>query len=352
MGHAKFDACPKRVAIHPAASDTFEVMNTRLFGRTGQAVGEIGLGCWQLGGTDWGGLSDMRARTILLAAMESGVTFFDTADVYGGGKSEEIIGAFLKERKERPFVATKIGRARAMYPDHYSREAVQIGVEGSLQRLGVETIDLLQLHCIPMEVLRQGDVFEWLRLVREQGKIRDFGASVETVEEALLCLEQPGLASLQVIFNVFRQKPARELFDRAVEKNVAIIVRLPLASGLLGGHLTGQTVFAPTDHRHYNRDGQAFNVGETFCGLEFEDGLELVSRLQTFLPPGVTLPQFAIRYILDHPAVSVVIPGSSRPTQTTANAVATKLPRLSPECHEALRAFYEAEVANRIRGPY
>jgi len=327
-------------------------MNTRLFGRTGQAVGEIGLGCWQLGGTDWGGLSDMRAHTILLAAMESGVTFFDTADVYGGGKSEEIIGAFLKERKERPFVATKIGRARSMYPDRYSLEGVQIGIEGSLKRLGVETIDLLQLHCIPMAILQQGDIFHWLQLVREQGKIREFGASVETVEEALLCLEQPGLASLQVIFNVFRQKPARELFDRALEKNVAIVVRLPLASGLLGGHLTGQTVFAPTDHRNYNRDGQAFNVGETFCGLEFEDGLELVARLQTFLPPGVTLPQFAIRYILDHPAVSVVIPGSSRPTQTTANAVATKLPRLSPECHEALRVFYETEVASRIRGPY
>jgi aryl-alcohol dehydrogenase-like predicted oxidoreductase len=330
-------------------------MNKRVFGRTGREVGEIGLGCWQLGGTDWGGLSDLRAHSILLAAMDSGVTFFDTADVYGAGKSEEIIGKFVKERKEkegRPFVATKIGRAQGIYPDGYTREALQSAVEASLRRLGVEALDLAQLHCVPTSVLESGEVFGWLRDMKGDGKIRDFGASVETVEEALLCLKQPGLASLQVIFSLFRQKPAFELFPLALSQGVAIIVRLPLASGLLGGHMTGQTVFAPTDHRSYNRNGQAFNVGETFCGLTFEDGLDLVSRVQRFLPSGVTLPQFALRFILDHPAVSVVIPGSSRPTQTTANAVATKLPRLSPELHEQIRAFYESEVAARIRGPY
>jgi len=342
-------------AILTKFSHAFGLMKKRMFGRTGREVGEIGLGCWQLGGTDWGGLSDLRAHSILLAAMESGVTFFDTADVYGSGKSEESIGKFLKDRKDkegRPFVATKIGRAKGMYPEGYTREALQLAVEASLRRLGVETLDLAQLHCVPTEILRSGEVFEWLRDLQAEGKIRDFGASVETVEEALLCLEQEGLASLQVIFNLFRQKPAFELFPVALSKGVAIIVRLPLASGLFGGHLTGQTVFAPTDHRSYNRNGEAFNVGETFCGLTFEDGLELVSRVQAFLPAGVTLPQFALRFILDHPAVTVVIPGSSRPTQTTANAVATNLPRLSAELHEQLRAFYETEVASRIRGPY
>jgi len=273
------------------------------------------------------------------------VTFCDTADVYGGGKSEEIIGAFLKERKERPFVATKIGRARSCIPIATRWKACRLA--SRVRSSGSASRQSPYFNCIVSQwrFSSRATFSTGCNSCASREKIREFGASVETVEEALLCLEQPGLTSLQVIFNVFRQKPARELFDRALEKNVVIVVRLPLASGLLGGHLTGQTVFAPTDHRNYNRDGQAFNVGKAFCGLEFKDGLGLVGRLQTFLPPGVTLPQFAIRYILDHPAVSVVIPGSSRPTQTTANAVATKLPRLSPECHEALRVFHETEVA-------
>lgn len=327
-------------------------MKTRTFGGTGREVGEIGLGCWQLGGTDWGGLSDLAARSILLAAVESGVTFFDTADVYGGGRSEEIIGRFLKETKTKPFVATKVGRASGIYPDGYNRATLEAAVEASLRRLGVEALDLVQLHCIPESVLREGKVFDWLRLLQKDGKIRHWGASVETIEEGILCMEQPGLASLQVIFNIFRQKPAFELFPVAHRKGVAIIVRLPLASGLLGGHLTGQTVFQPSDHRHYNRDGQAFNVGETFCGLTFEDGLELVSELRHQVPTGITLPEFAIRYILDFPEVSVVIPGSSRPTQTSANAHATRLPPLLPQVHSDLREFYFDRVASKIRGPY
>ncbi|MFZ4774369.1 MAG: aldo/keto reductase [Terrimicrobiaceae bacterium] len=327
-------------------------MNTRLFGATGHLMGEIGLGCWQLGGTDWGALSDMKARSILIAAADSGVTFFDTADVYGNGRSEEILGRFLKERKGNYFVATKVGRAHGIYPSGYTWDAIHSATEASLKRLGVPALDLTQLHCVPTEVLREGEIFDWLRRLQAMGNIRHFGASVETVEEALICLEQPGLASLQVIFNVFRQKPARELFAIAKEKNVAVIVRLPLASGLLGGHLTGQTVFPADDHRSYNRDGQAFNVGETFCGLPFERGLELVTGLEPMIPQGMTLPQMALRYILDHDAVSVVIPGSSRPAQATSNATATKLPPLSPELHEQLRHFYENEVAPFIRGPY
>jgi len=327
-------------------------MNTRRFGNTGHSVGEIGLGCWQLGGTDWGGLSDMRARSILIAAADSGVNFFDTADVYGKGRSEEVLGLFLKERKGGFFVATKVGRAGGMYPSNYTWEGVRTATEASLKRLALPAIDLTQLHCVPTEILKNGEVFDWLRRLKADGKIRHFGASVETVEEALICLEQPGLSSLQIIFNIFRQKPVKELFPLAREKGVAIIVRLPLASGLLGGHLTGQTVFPAGDHRNYNRDGQFFNVGETFCGLPFERGLQLVARLQTMVPLGMTLPQMALRYILDHEAVSVVIPGSSRPAQATSNASATKLPQLSPALHEQLRVFYETEVAAFIRGPY
>ncbi len=327
-------------------------MNTRAFGATGQLMGEIGLGCWQLGGTDWGGLSDMTARSILIAAADAGVNFFDTADVYGNGRSEEILGRFLKERQGRFFVATKLGRAQGIYPSGYTWETIRSATEASLKRLGVAALDLTQLHCVPTSVMREGEIFDWLRRLQGEGKIRHFGAGVETVEEALICLDQPGLTSLQVIFNVFRQKPARELFAGAREKNVALIVRLPLASGLLGGHLTGQTLFPADDHRNYNRDGLAFNVGETFCGLPFDKGLELVAMLDPMVPQGMTLPQMALRYILDHEAVSVVIPGSSRPAQATSNSMATKLPPLSPELHEQLRLFYDSEVAPFIRGPY
>lgn len=327
-------------------------MNTRLFGKTGRQVGEIGLGCWQLGGTDWGALSDMRARNILLAAVDAGMNFFDTADVYGNGRSEEMIGHFLKSHKGGCFVATKVGRAGGIYPDGYSWEAIRKATEGSLLRLGVPCIDLTQLHCVPLQVLKDGEIFQWLRRLKTEGKIRHFGASVETVEEAIVCLDQPGLASLQVIYNVLRQKPEKELFPLAREKGVAIIVRLPLASGLLGGHLSVQTVFPENDHRNFNRDGSAFNVGETFCGLPFEIGLQLVARLQKIIPYGMTLPQFALRYILDNDAVSVVIPGSSRPAQATQNATAAGLDSLDPRLHEELHAFYEKEVHPFIRGPY
>jgi aryl-alcohol dehydrogenase-like predicted oxidoreductase len=184
-------------------------VKTRIFGSTGREVGEIGLGCWQLGGTDWGALSELHAQEILETAVSSGVTFFDTADVYGAGRSEELIGQFLKDRKDRPFVATKLGRANGMYPSGYTREAVRSATEGSLKRLVTESLDLTQLHCVPTEILRQGEVFEWLRELQSEGKIRHWGASVESMEEAFLCLEQPGLTSLQIIFNVFRQKPVR-----------------------------------------------------------------------------------------------------------------------------------------------
>ena len=327
-------------------------MNARTFGKTGIRISEMGLGCWQLGGTDWGDLDDQTALDILSAAVDAGVDFLDTADVYGNGRSETLIGRFLKEQKPGVFVATKLGRTASLYPDKYTEAGVRAATEASLKRLGVPALDLTQLHCIPITELRRGDVFEWLRRLQGEGKIRRFGASVESMEEALICLEQPGLASLQIIFNIFRQKPITTLFPKAKEKGVAIIVRLPLASGLLSGKLTQQSRFPQNDHRNYNRDGQFFNVGETFAGLPYEKGVELADALKTLVPNGLTMAQMAQRWILDYDAVTVVIPGASRPDQARANAAVSNLPPLGPKLHETLGHFYEREVAAHIRGPY
>jgi aryl-alcohol dehydrogenase-like predicted oxidoreductase len=327
-------------------------MKSRTFGKTGIRVSEMGLGCWQLGGTDWGNVEDKTAFDILSAAVDAGTDFFDTADVYGNGRSETLIGKFLKERKAKIFVATKLGRTGSLYPDKYTEANVRAATEASLQRLGVQTLDLTQLHCVPMEVMRRGEVFEVLRKLQREGKIRHFGASVESMDEALLCLEQPGLVSLQIIFNIFRQKPIQTLFGKAKEKGVAIIVRLPLASGLLSGKLTKQSKFPQNDHRNYNRDGKFFNVGETFAGLPFEKAIELAEALKPLVPTGLTMAQMAQRWILDFDAVSVVIPGASRPDQAAANADVSKLPPLDAKLHAELQKFYEREVVANIRGPY
>jgi aryl-alcohol dehydrogenase-like predicted oxidoreductase len=326
-------------------------MQTRQLGRDGFTIGEMGLGCWQFGG-DFGPMSEETALEILHAAVVSGTDFFDTADVYGGGRSEELIGRFQRETTYPVTVATKFGRGGGVFPDGYTREALRAAVDASRERLGVGTLDLLQLHCIPIERLREGNIFTWLREIQAEGLIRHFGASVETVEEGLLCLQQPGLLSLQVIFNLFRQKPAFDLFPQAQAAGVGIIVRLPLASGLLTGKFTRDTHFDASDHRSYNRDGQAFNVGETFAGLPFAKGVELADALKPLVPEGFTLAQMTLCWILDHPAVSVIIPGASSPTQARANAAVSDLAPLSPELHAKLRAFYEAEVKQHIRGPY
>lgn len=327
-------------------------MNTRVFGNTGFQVSEIGLGCWQLGGSDWGAVDESECLAILAAAVEAGVNFFDTADVYGGGRSEEIIGKFLKQTRREIFVATKLGRTAELYPDGYSEVTIRAATEDSLRRLGVEALDLTQLHCVPAEILRQGEVFEWLRKLRDEGKILRFGASVESMDEALTCLEQPGLASLQVIFNLFRQKPAKTLFPAAISHDVALIVRLPLASGVLAGKLTLDTLFPENDHRNYNRDGKAFNVGETFAGLPYGKAVELADALKPLVPAGLTMAQMAQRWILDHPAVTTVITGASRPIQATANGGVSELPPLPSELHEILQKFYQDEVSDHVRGPY
>ena len=327
-------------------------MKQRLFNRTGEEVSEIGLGTWQLGGADWGEVDESQALETLRAAAAGGVNFFDTADVYGLGQSEQFIGKFLQTTPGRKFVATKLGRfPEPGWPKNFTLDAMRGHTEASLSRLGVEALDLTQLHCIPTEVLREGEVFESLRVLKREGKIKHFGASVESNEEALICLEQEDLSSLQIIFNIFRQKPI-EFFEEAKRKGVALIVRLPLASGLLSGKFTRETQFAATDHRSFNREGQAFNVGETFAGLPFEKGVELADALRGFAPEGMTMAQFALRWILDFDAVSVIIPGASNPRQARANVSASDLQPLSPQLHARLKEFYEQEVAAHIRGPY
>ena len=327
-------------------------MKGRLFNRTGEEVSEIGLGTWQLGGADWGAVDEDQALETLRAAAAGGVTFFDTADVYGLGRSEELIGKFLRETPGQFFVATKLGRfPEPGWPENFSLDAMRRHTEASLRRLGVEALDLTQLHCIPTDVLRDGEVFESLRALKREGKIKHFGVSVESNEEALICLGQEGLASLQIIFSIFRQKPI-ECFDEAVRRGVALIVRLPLASGLLSGKFTKETQFAATDHRNFNREGQAFNVGETFAGLPFEKGVELSDVLRGMVPEGMTMAQMALRWILDFDAVSVIIPGASNPRQARANVSVSDLPPLGAELHARLKRFYEEGVAAHIRGPY
>jgi len=330
-------------------------MKTRIFGRTGRAVGEIGLGTWQLG-AGWGDVPDDVALATLRAAWEAGTTLFDTADVYGMGRSETLIGKFLKDlpaARSGAFVATKLGRFDPPgWPENFSRAGVRQHTEASLQRLGVDALDLTQFHCIPFDVLKRGEVFEHVRELKREGKIRDFGVSVESMEEADFCVQQDGVAALQIIFNIFRQKPIHTLFAEAKKRNVALLIRLPLASGLLGGKLTKTTKFPANDHRNFNRDGQQFNVGETFAGLPFEKGVELADALKPLVPAGQTLADFALRWCLDFDAVSVLIPGAKNAEQARANARASSLPRLSIALHAHLADFYAREVAAQIRGAY
>ncbi|MBN2859811.1 MAG: aldo/keto reductase [Sphaerochaetaceae bacterium] len=327
-------------------------MHTRSFGTKRTQIAEVGLGTWQIGGS-WGDVTEDTAMNILKTAAEQGITFFDTADVYGDGRSEQFIGRFLREHQGKIYVATKLGRSSDPgWPQNFTAEAMTRHTENSLKRLGLEQLDLIQLHCIPIDVMADGAVFDTLRELKEQGKIGDFGASVESVEEGLICLEQEGIASLQVIFNIYRQKLVSELFEKAKDKGVSIIARVPLASGLLSGSMTKETTFSENDHRTFNRDGAAFNVGETFAGLPFEKGVELTEELMAMKPEGMSMAQMALRWILDHDAVSVVIPGASRTQQVIDNAAISSLPPLEPALHEKLKHFYTEKVAAHIRGPY
>jgi len=328
-------------------------MKLRTLGKNGPEVSEIGLGCWQLG-ADWGDpVSEETGLEILKTAVEQGITLFDTADVYGQGKSEALIGKFLKTVEKPITVISKYGRGNGVFPDNYSEKNMNEAVISSLKRLDIDCLDLLQLHCVPQEILVEGTIFTWLRKLKDEGLIKNFGASVESIEQCIICMEQEDLLSLQVIFNIFRQRLITDLFPKALERGTGIIVRLPLASGLLSGKFDSNTHFASNDHRNYNRNGEAFNVGETFAGIPFDKGLDLVDQLKRgFLPSQLPMAQFALRWILDHDAVSTVIPGASKVVQVLSNAKASDLEPLPEEQHEALNIFYKNQIDQFIRGSY
>ncbi len=323
-------------------------MNSRRLGKTGYEVSEIGLGCWQLGG-DFGPVGDDTASEILRTARSLDVNFWDTADVYGGGQSESRIGGF--KDKKGVLVVTKLGRGPQFEGmTRYTKERVKDSLAGSIKRLGVEALDLAQLHCIPIDVLRDGEIFTWLDDMRAAGMIRHWGASVQTVEEGMLALRADTCATLQTIFNLFRQDAVDSLFPAAKKKNVGIIVRLPLASGLLSGKMSKSTTFTAQDHRNYNRDGQAFYVGETFSGLPFETGVGFADELKHWLPAGMSLPHLALRWILDQPAVSTIIAGVTKPAQLRDNVEASRMDPLPDSLVQKLKDFYLERVRPEVRG--
>ena len=312
-------------------------------------VSAISLGTWAIGGT-WGTVSDEESIRTLHRAVDLGVNFLDTADVYGDGHSERLIGQLLEEREDDElFVATKAGRRLEPHSaEGYDHENLSAFVERSLKNLGVEALDLLQLHSPPTEVYRQDSTFEALDRLQEAGKIKNYGVSVETVEEARMALDYPGVKTVQIIFNIFRQKPAEEFFPLAEERNVGILARVPLASGLLSGKMTADRVFEEDDHRNFNREGQIFDRGETFSGVPFETGLAAAEDLKELVPEGYTLAQLALRWILMHPAVSCAIPGAKRPDQVEDNVAAADMPPLSDEVMDRIREIYDRSIRPEV----
>ncbi|WP_203742272.1 aldo/keto reductase [Actinoplanes cyaneus] len=321
-------------------------MEKRSFRRMGRDASVIGLGAWQLG-ADWGDVSEADAHATLQAAVDAGVTFIDTADVYGDGRSEQIVGSFVKG-KPGLTVATKMGRRLPQVPENYSLDNFRAWTDRSRANLGVETLDLVQLHCPPTPVFHSDEVFESLDVLVQEKRISAYGVSVEKVDEALAAIARPGVASVQIILNAFRLKPLERVLPAAAEAGVGIIARVPLASGLLSGRYDENTTFAADDHRNYNRHGESFDVGETFSGVDFSTGLEAVRRLLPLVPDGVTMAQFALRWIVEQPAVTVVIPGARNPEQARANAHAADLAPLSPETLEKIAAVYDELIRPQV----
>ncbi len=324
-------------------------LSQRPFGRTGRTTTAIGFGAWAIGGS-WGDVTETEAKATLHAALDSGVSFLDTADVYGDGRSERLIRAVLAERGgPRPFVATKAGRRLSPHTAAgYTLENLAAFVDRSRANLGMDTLDLVQLHCPPTEVFYRPEVFDALETLKSRGRIANYGVSVSTVEEGLKAIEYPGVVSIQIIYNIFRQRPAALFFPQARARDIAVIVRVPLASGMLTGKMTAQSTFAADDHRAFNRDGAAFDVGETFSGVPYDVALEAVEAIRPLVPQGATMAQFALRWILMEQAVSVVIPGARRPDQALANAGADALPALPAETMAALREVYLTKIAPHV----
>jgi aryl-alcohol dehydrogenase-like predicted oxidoreductase len=318
-------------------------MEYRAFGKTGWKVSAIGTGTWAMGSL-WGPVDDRKSLAALNRALDLGVNFFDTSDAYG---SEPILGRFRRERRDTFYIATKLGMQVNPDPRGYSRKNMALFVEASLRNLGLETLDLLQLHCPPIQVYNP-EVFGILDDFVKAGKIRFYGVSVERIDEALQAIEFPNVQSVQLVFNMFRQRPIDDLFPEAVRRKVAIIARVPLASGMLTGKMTRQTKFARDDHRSFNRDGAAFDRGETFAGVEFEAGLAAVDALRSAVPSGWTMAQMALRWILMFDAVTCAIPGAKSPEQVEDNVRAASLPSLQAETMAAVQAIYDNHLRKDV----
>jgi aryl-alcohol dehydrogenase-like predicted oxidoreductase len=324
-------------------------MDTRGLGKTGYEISEVGFGAWAIGGS-WGDVAEEDAVAAVQAALDAGVTFIDTADAYGDGRSERIIAEVLGKRpSEHVVVATKAGRRLDPHvADGYTIENIEGFIDRSRANLRTDTLDLVQLHCPPTEVFYRPELFDGLDALVSSGKIRYYGVSVEKVEEAVKAIEYPGVATVQIIFNAFRLRPASLFFGLAAQRNVGVIARVPLASGLLTGKMSADSTFASDDHRNFNRHGESFDVGETFSGVPYQVGLEAVERLRVLVPEQATMAQWALRWILMHPEVSVVIPGAKNPDQATANTGAADLPPLPDADMEQIEQVYADLIAPHV----
>jgi len=319
-------------------------MNFRELGRTGWRVSPVSFGCWAIGGS-WGHVDDQESLQALHRAVDLGANFFDTADVYGDGLSERLLAKLKWERKEEIIIATKAGRRLDPHvASGYTIENLTGFVERSLKNLETESLDLLQLHCPPAQVYYRPELFDGLDRLVEAGKLRYYGVSVEKVEEALKAIEYPNVQTVQIIFNIFRQRPSDLFFAEARKRQVGILARVPLSSGMLAGKLTSQSKFESEDHRNFNRHGEAFDRGETFSGVDYETGLSAVEELRALVPAGMTMSQFALRWILMFDAVTCAIPGAKRPAQVEENMKATELPPLSDETMKAVRSIYQSRI--------
>lgn len=323
-------------------------MQYRELGRTGWQVSTISFGAWAIGGT-WGAVKDQESLAALNMALDLGVNFFDTADVYGDGHSEQLLAKLRKERGEPFYVATKVGRrSNPHVANMYTKTNLTAYVERSLQNLEVEALDLLQLHCPPTDVFYMPEVFDILDGLMQAGKLRHYGVSVEKVEEALKALEYPNVKTVQIIFNIFRQRPAGLFFTEAQRRQIGILARLPLSSGMLTGKMSPKTTFEADDHRQFNRQGAGFDRGETFSGLDYEIGLQAVEELRSLVPEGMTMTQMALRWILMFPAVTCAIPGAKHPAQVEENVQAADQPPLSEEAFSRIREVYERLVRPHV----
>jgi aryl-alcohol dehydrogenase-like predicted oxidoreductase len=323
-------------------------MQYRELGRTGWHVSAVSFGAWAIGGA-WGSVDDKESLAALDRAVDLGVNFIDTADVYGDGRSERLVGELRRRRSEKIYVATKAGRRLSPHtPEGYNRENLTSFVERSLKNLATEAIDLLQLHCPPNEVYYRPEVFGVLDDLVAAGKLRHYGVSVKSPEEGLKAMDYPNLQSVQIIFNMFRHRPAELFFAEAKRRRVGILARVPLASGMLTGKMRPDSTFEVTDHREFNRHGERFDVGETFSGVDYETGLVAVEELKAVCPPGWTLTQFALRWILMHDAVTCAIPGAKRPQQAEENCAAADLPKISPEAMETVKRIYDQQIREQV----